>query len=347
MYTIKSPNNRCIPSITTIKQPFRRTGYLKHIKEYTEPVQSSPSLRRGEVGADDADLTSKVVVVTGANSGLGKMVSTYCAAKGARLYMICRDKDRGEKARQEIIQETSADSTNVQVLLADVGELSQVRKVAAEIQEKENKIHAVVCNAGVLLNDRQVTSEKNEVTFACHLLGGTYLLSSLLLPQLQAADDKEGRVVIVTSGGMYNSAIPSWDVMTNSNPEKKKYDGTMAYTYAKRGQVVLAEEWTKQYPDVTFVTVHPGWSDTPAVTEAFGDSKKYLEPLREPWEGAEGVAWLVQAKRANITSGELYLDRKTQVKHLAGPFMSEGTFTKNSKDEISAFLDNLKKAAGL
>jgi dehydrogenase/reductase SDR family member 12 len=274
------------------------------------------------------------------------MVSTYCVAKGAKLYMICRDSTRGEQAKQDIIQQTQCTTPdNIKIVLADVGELHQVRKAASEIQQSESSIHALVCNAGVLLNTKQVTSENNEITFACHLLGGTYLLTNLLLPQLKNSNGN-GRVVVVTSGGMYNTPIPSWDIMTTTSATTK-YDGTMAYAYAKRGQVVLAEQWSKQYADIKFVTVHPGWTDTPAVEEAFGDNKKYLAPLREPWQGAEGVAWLVGTKTENIKNGELYLDRLVQKKHISGPFMAEGSYTKNTPDEIKQFLSNLKQAAGI
>jgi dehydrogenase/reductase SDR family protein 12 len=119
------------------------------------------------------------------------------------------------------------------------------------------------------------------------------------------------------------------------------------YAYAKRGQVILAEQFAKEYPDVAWVTVHPGWTDTPAVEEAFGDQKKYLAPLREPWQGAEGVAWLTQTDRKNLENGEFYLDRTTQTKHLAGPFFSEGSYTKNKPEEVAALMENLKKAAGI
>lgn len=332
-----------------------RTGYLKHITEYTDKVQVQPYLKKGDDGADDADLTNRVVIVTGANSGVGKIISMYCAAKNAKVYMICRSEQRGLDAKKDIIEQTKlSNADNIQVLIADVSELAQVRRVVLEIQSKEKFVNAVVCNAGVLLNERQDTSEGNEVTFACHLLGGTYLLSSLLLPQLQQAAISDptigGRVVMVTSGGMYNSAIPSWDIMTCNKEKNIPYDGTMAYTYAKRGQVVLAEQWSTQYNtdgDVKFVTAHPGWTDTPAVEEAYGSQKKYLEPLREPWQGAEGISWLVSTNLNNINSGELYLDRKIQKKHLAGPFMSEGTFTKNTVEEIKTFMEHLKQTAGL
>jgi dehydrogenase/reductase SDR family member 12 len=87
-----------------------------------------------------------------------------------------------------------------------------------------SSIDCLVCNAGVLLNEKEVTSEGNEMTFATHLLGGTFLLSQLLLPQLQACPGEEGRVVVVTSGGMYNFKWPGWDLATSSPNSKVKYN---------------------------------------------------------------------------------------------------------------------------
>mmetsp|Transcript_13243 Transcript_13243/g.30137 ORF Transcript_13243/g.30137 Transcript_13243/m.30137 type:complete len:192 (-) Transcript_13243:1144-1719(-) len=174
--------------------------------------------------------------------------------------------------------------------------------------------------------------------------GGTYLLSKLLMPQVEKAE--EGRVIIVTSGGMYNYGLPDWDTMI-SKDKSAKFDGVFAYAYAKRGQVLLAERWAKDYPKVKFATVHPGWSDTNAVDEAFGDAKKYLYPLREPWEGAEGICWMVGTKTENLQSGELYLDRTVQPKHIAGPFYSEGSFTKNTPKEVDEFMKKLQEVTGV
>ena len=290
-------------------------------------------------------MTGKVVVVTGANSGIGKDVATYVAGKGATLFMMCRSADRAEAAKQEII--TLTGNSKIEVVLMDVSEMANIKTAVQELQSKTSKIDCLVCNAGTLLNKRQESSEGYEVTFASHLLGGAYLLTKLLVPQLQAAGDKQGRCIMVTSGGMYNFAFPSWDKAT-SNPETgEKYNGTNVYAYAKRGQVLLTEELAKEYPDVSFVTVHPGWTDTPAVEEAFGDQKKYLQPLRTPWQGAEGVTWLSQTDSKNLKSGDFYLDRIVQPKHLAGPCFSEGSFTKNEPKEVQAMMENLKKAAGI
>jgi dehydrogenase/reductase SDR family protein 12 len=112
-----------------------------------------------------------------------------------------------------------------------------VRQLVKELQNMEDRVDCLVCNAGALLNDRKETKEGNEVTIATHLLGGTYLLSSLLMPQLKKSG-KEARIVFIGSGGMYNSKFPSWPIAASTDPGYK-YDGNMAYAYAKRGQVCV------------------------------------------------------------------------------------------------------------
>jgi len=321
------------------KKHFTRTGYLKHAKNYDSPAQTAAIIAPGSPGLDGVDLDGKVVVITGANSGIGKEMATYAATKNATVYMLCRSKDRAEAAKDEIVKLTS--NSNVKILIADVGELSQVRRVAEELQSTETKVDCLVCNAGVLLNEKKLTSEGNEVTLASHLMGGSFLLPTLLYPQLKAAEG--GRVVFVSSGGMYNSKFPKWPVATS----EKSYDGNLAYSYAKRGQVLLAERWTRDRPDVCWVSCHPGWTNTPAVDLAYGDSKKYLEPMRSIWEGAEGITWLMSTDSKNIESGQFYLDRTPQRKHVAGAFMTDGSFTKNTETEIDEMIENLKKATGL
>ncbi|GKY95455.1 hypothetical protein MPSEU_000507100 [Mayamaea pseudoterrestris] len=338
------------------RKHFTQTGYLKHVSSYySQPPQSLASIPLGASNADGIDMTGKVVLVTGANSGLGKQVATYAAAKGAKLYMLCRNEQKAEQAKQDILQEIKtsggddAATTNgsftptVEVIVVDVSEMESVRSAAKELQARESKVDVIVCNAGVLLNDRTETSEGHEATFASHLLGGAYLLPQLLLPQLEAADG--ARVITVTSGGMYNFKLPSWEVLTSD--KSVTYNGVNAYAYAKRGQVLLAERRSHEQPKVKWVTVHPGWADTNAVDEAFGDKKKYLQPLREPWQGAEGVAWLMAADASELENGAFYLDRKPQPKHIAGPFFTEGHYTKNKPEEVDAFMIKLKEAAGL
>ena len=230
-----------------------------------------------------------------------------------------------------------------------------------------------------MFNEKQSTSEGHEVTIASHFFGGSYLLSKLLLPNLQNAvipnniknekQQQEGttpndtqkeddsyvpRVIYVSSGGMYNTKFPSWDEATNQ-ASNQTYDGVMTYAYAKRGQIILAEEFAKQYPQIAWLSCHPGWVDTVGVDEAFGSNgKKIFSPLRSKWEGSEGIAWLMGTRTGSsnnsdsiLKSGGFYLDRKEQTKHLAGPFMTEGSFTKNSKEEIEEMMDKLHQVVGV
>merc|ERR1712137_987179 len=153
----------------------------------------------------------------------------------------------------------------------------------------------------------------------------------------------DSRLVVVSSGGMYNSAFPDWEVASSTSTDPKvKYDGQFAYVYAKRGQVLLCERWASEYPELKVVSCHPGWTMTPGVSSAYGDNQSYLEPLRTAWQGAESIAWLCVAPGNQIESGAFYLDRKPQVKHMAGPFFSEGTATKNSKESVDRMMQNLE-----
>jgi len=298
-------------------------------------------LQAGPDPLDAVDLSGRVAMVTGANSGCGFEIASFLARKGAAVYMVCRSAKRGEEARQKIV----ADSGNeaVRVLMCDCSLEADTRAMwsafcAARADDGATpRLDVLVCNAGVLLNERTLTSEGVETTLACHLLFGTYLLGTLAMPSLEATAG--ARVVVVSSGGMYNTKFPEWADATAA--EGVAYNGNLAYAYAKRGQVLLCERWAAAHPTVKCVSCHPGWSNTPAVDEAYGEMKKYLEPLRTPWEGAEGIAWLCAADAGVLQSGGFYLDRKAETKHIAGPFFTEGSYTKNSPAEVEVMMANL------
>mmetsp|Transcript_4782 Transcript_4782/g.8912 ORF Transcript_4782/g.8912 Transcript_4782/m.8912 type:complete len:427 (+) Transcript_4782:22-1302(+) len=332
------------------KKHCTQTGYLKHVAQYAEPVQSAAVLDLSDPSQKDdgVDLSGKTFLVTGANQGIGKEIATYAAAKKATVYMLCRNKERAENAQKDIKELTKND--NVNVLLADVAEPTQIQKVVTEFQKKEQKLDVLVCNAGALFNDRRVNSEGKEITLMSHLVGGSYQLTKLLLPSLKKASETNGgeaRVVYVASGGMYTSKFPSWEVAASSGEYESSYDGQFSYAYAKRGQVLMAERFTKEYPEITFVSSHPGWTKTAAVDEAYGSQAKYLEPMRTMWEGAEGICWLTATSKTNLQGGEFYLDRRPQRKHIAGPFMSDGSFTKNTEKEVDEMMKKLEEESGV
>jgi len=315
------------------KRSFTRTGWERQRALYDKP----------DLLTQDLNLAEKIYMITGANSGIGKEMAQFVASKGATVYMLCRSAARAEAARADIVAKAGNDK--VHVLEGDVGSEADVRRcwdlfASRSATPEKPRLDALVCNAGALMNEKTLTTEGLEITFASHFLFGTYLLGQLAMPALEATPDS--RFVAVSSGGMYNFPFPSWEIATSTSKDPSvKYDGQAAYAYAKRGQVLLCERWAARYPSTKVVSCHPGWTSTPAVDAAYGDTKKYLEPMRSPWEGAEGIIWLMVAPCEKIESGAFYLDRTPRAKHISGPFFTEGSYTKNSAAEVDALMANL------
>lgn len=307
------------------KKHFSQTGYAKHVKAY----KPAPCM--------DESLSGKVFMVTGANSGVGKEICYFLANLKATVYLLCRNVEKANQVRDEIRLEAKND--RIHVLQVDCSLESSVRACWQSFMALHGssvvRLDGVVCNAGMLLNDKQRTSEGVEMMFACHLLFGSYLLGSLALPFLKACN---GRLIFVSAGQMYNAKFPEWDIATS---QKGEYNGNLAFVHSKRGQVLLAERWSADHPGVKIVSAHPGWTLTPGIETAYGEQKKHFEPMRTLWQGAEGICWLLVAPAAEIEGGAFYLDRKPQVKHMAGPFFSEGSFTKNSIAEVDVMMVNL------
>lgn len=295
--------------------------------------------RRGWLAAkplplEDVNLSGKVFVITGANSGIGKMLTGYLFSKGAKVYMVCRDEGRGLAAKAEI-EEGPDTFGSLEVLIGDCAVASDVKRLVLELEGKEAAIDGLVCNAGALLNSKNMTSENVESTFACHFLNGTYLFGQLAMPLLSRSS--AGRVIVVTSGGMYTSKLAPWNLCMSGGDQ---YDGQVAYARAKRAQVTLCEVWKDKF-DATVPTVscHPGWCLTPGVKSVYGTiGQWFLSPLRSEWEGTAGIAWLCVCPISDLSNGELYLDGVTQPKHLHNS-------TKPSDDDVEHFVTSLKNIA--
>lgn len=272
---------------------FDRSGFRRHARAF---------------GATDldVDLSARAFAVTGANSGIGRATARALARRGAAVHLLCRSAERGAEAEASLRRETGNERVRLDVL--DVSDLDAVRAWAARAP---GRLYGLVHNAGLLPHDRRESRQGLEVTLATHVVG-PWLLTSLLRPALDAAG---GRVVFVSSGGMYTRPLSLEDVDWRARP----YDGLIAYAQTKRMQVVLAglmaERWGAG--GTRFHAMHPGWADTPAVREALPRFWRFMRGrLRTPEEGADTVVWLCVAPEGATTTGGFWFDRAARSAHL-------------------------------
>lgn len=247
-------------------------------------------------------LDGHTVAVTGGNGGLGKATALGAARLGAAVRLLCRDTERGEQARSDI--ELACPGAAVTVDECDLSRAASVRAAASRLRDELPSLRAIVHNAGVMPPERTETEDGHELTVATHVLG-PHLLTGELRSLLLA--DSAARVVFVSSGGMYTQRLRIDD------PEfhEGDYNGTAAYARTKRMQVVLAELWAKRLDGVAVHSMHPGWAETPGITDSMPGFARVIGPiLRTPAQGADTAVWLLGAELAGRTTGLFWQDRR-------------------------------------
>ena len=255
---------------------------------------------------EELRLDGKTAIVTGATSGLGREAAQLLGRQGAHVCIVGRDPAKTARAQAELPGSEAA--------VADLSSLAATRTFADEFAAQHDRLDVLVLNAGALTHDFTVTGEGYEVTLATHVLS-QFLLIRALRPLLEAVPS--GRVISVASGGMYLERLD----VDALQPTQATYDGVKAYARAKRAQVALAEEWTRELAgtNVTVNTMHPGWSDTPGLRTALPRFSRTLSPLlRTPRQGADTIAWLAAAPEAGGSGGGFYLDRRARPLHRLG-----------------------------
>ncbi len=255
-------------------------------------------------------LAGRTAIVTGASSGLGRVASEHLAGLGARVVLVGRDEEKTEAVRREIM--TATGNEDLAVAVADLGLVGDVRALAERLLTQEARIHILINNAGALFNRRGLTAEGNERSLAVNLLG-PFLLTELLIPKLKAS--QPARIVTVSSGGMYTQKIRVDDLQYEQGP----YSGSVAYARAKRGQVILTEQWARRLKGTGVVAhaMHPGWADTPGVESSLPLFHRLTRSvLRTPEEGADTIVWLAAAPEAGKVTGQFWLDREPHLTHV-------------------------------
>jgi dehydrogenase/reductase SDR family member 12 len=253
------------------------------------------------------DMRGKVVLVTGATSGIGLAAATALAQRNADVWIVGRDETRTDAARRAI--SAAAPESRVTTAIADLAVLDDIRSLAERVRGSLPHLDVLIHNAGALTHDLHYTADGLEITAQVHVVA-PFLLTTELLPVLQAAP--AARVITVSSGGMYTQRL---DIDMLARPALP-FDGVRVYANAKRAQVVLNARWSKHRAasGVVFHAMHPGWADTPGVRESLPRFRALMGPLlRTPSEGADTIVWLASDAHPLGSNGRFWLDRRPRL----------------------------------
>ncbi len=287
-----------------------------------------------------AYLGERRMLITGATSGIGRAAARELASRGANLVIVARDEDKARRLVDELAEETG--NRNIDYEIADLSLMADVHALCDRLLADGTPIDVLVNNAGALFNPRQVTAEGFEKSFALLLLGPC-ILTERLQPLLRAAGD--ARVVNVLSGGMYTQKIHVDDLQS----ERGGYSGSVAYARAKRGLMILTEEWAERWRDdgIAVNAMHPGWADTPGVEQSLpGFYRVTKSLLRTPEQGADTAVWLAGATEAGKVSGKFWLDRQQHPSHLTRSTRETAAERHRLLEALDGFAASTKPAAG-
>lgn len=286
---------------------------------------------------DSYDMTGRVVMITGATSGLGLAAARQLAAMGASVVLVGRDPAKTRRVRDEITDATG--NEQLTAVIADLGDLGAVRDAAVEVRSTRPRLDVLIHNAGALDPERHTTDAGIEATVAAQVVG-PFLLTGLLLDRL--IDSAPARVLTMSSGGMYATALD----VDHLEMDETDYRGSEQYARAKRAQVTLNELWSERFAarGVVFHAVHPGWADTPGVERSLPRFHTVVGPLlRTPEQGSDTLVWLAADDGEPLMkTGRFWLDRRPRAVHRL-----PGTRRSDTPDERTRLWDWCVEHAGI
>jgi dehydrogenase/reductase SDR family protein 12 len=251
----------------------------------------------------------KVVLVTGAATGLGLASARGFARLGASVRALARNEQRARDAAALIAQ--AVPGADVRPVACDISSLRALREFADRFNEREPRLDVLINNACVMPQERSRSADGHELMFATHVLA-PFALTALLRDLLVSS--APSRVINISSGGMYSQSLPGGDLQS----EQASYSPKRLYARTKREQVVITEQWARELAGTGVVVhaMHPGWVDTEGVQNWMPVFRKVTRLIiRDPDQGADSIVWLGAARQPLHSTGKFWMDRRIRPTH--------------------------------
>ena len=265
----------------------------------------------GGVCRSEAKLDGKTVIVTGANTGIGRETALDLAGRGARVILACRNVPKAQEVADEILKKTG--NSKVLVKELDLASLKSVRNFARDINETEERLDILINNAGIMRCPYWKTEDGFEMQLGVNHLAH-YLLTNLLLDLLQRS--QPSRIINVSSLSHTRGKIRFDDLQS-----EKEYNPGQAYAQSKLANVLFTRELSKKLEDtdVIVASLHPGVVKTElgrhlSIAKSFLASMLFA-PLvwlifKTSWQGAQTSIHCAVSN--DVESGLYYSDCKAK-----------------------------------
>lgn len=249
--------------------------------------------------------TGRVVIVTGASSGIGRVTAHDLAARGDTVVTTSRGAGRGAEVAEQIRAATGGD---VHFLPADLGVLAEQRAFVAAFEARWSRLDALVLNAGLFMGAREETVDGIERTWAVNHLG--VVVPAVLLAERLAAS-APARIVITSSNAAFMGRFRWRDLEM-----RERFHGWPAYAQSKLANMVVGRELARRLEGTGVVVhvFHPGFVAT-ALGSTSGRLAKVIAMTqrwfgRTPEEGADTMTFLAADDTALRSTGRYWVDRR-------------------------------------
>ena len=216
------------------------------------------TIHRADADTLSKDISGKIYIVTGANSGVGLETTRQLVSQGGHVVMACRRVAAGEEAAQSF----AGLSGSWEVMQCDLADLASVRSFVDEFLAKHDRIDGLMCNAGMvnMVNEVSLTKDGFELTMAASFYGH-FLMTELLLDTLKASAPSRIGILssVVHAGNPKNRPAIHLEDMNFKN---RAFNNFAAYGEAKLAVVLYAKELAERLEGtgVTTASIHPGWA---------------------------------------------------------------------------------------
>jgi NAD(P)-dependent dehydrogenase (short-subunit alcohol dehydrogenase family) len=259
-----------------------------------------------------ADLSDKVIIVTGGNAGVGKATITAIAQHNPkRLYATARSREKFDAALANI-KETVPEA-KVDFLEMDLASLPSVKAAADKVLLENDRLDVVINNAGIMAVPHAVTKDGYEIHFGTNHLGHALFIRKLLplMQKTASLPNSDVRIVNVTSAGHFMA--PSKGILFDQlKSDMKGFHEYTLYGQSKLANVFHAKALAKKYPDIKCTSVHPGRVDTGLLDHYSGPFMTFqkvfdwiVKPL-SPYQGSLNQLWAAFGSKNNVKSGSYY-----------------------------------------